>query len=451
MPEQPSKSEKTSNLEIQQQGLGNKIAESKNKQNATAKGLITLGKSMNFNKQQFLDMGLTEEDLAEEFPDESAQEEKPITPSVGPALEEPSEHTGAQQIEAAIPIEKQAPEADLNPKDPQVLENPFQTKETNSNREEKQQQLALLLEDQERLEQGLENLRLAKESLNQELIESLKFEAAQSQTAETPIENNTPSQPIGDFDIENASQDDLRKEYWRLDEIKDSIPSWKLWKYAKMYKLDKKQKEIRQKIEDVERQELSARDKTPEERIRLLSKHINKLTTEKSKLGFLHGNKKEDLEDEILTLQDDKKSMEEILVDREKKPFWYYAAEKITDPNIVSCVKNRDGTAYDLRWLDSDRGGYERRTHGQFINNDEAIFEFNALGFALVLKNIAEVRGENGIEIYSPKTIYKLLGPDGKIIADDMHGYDDADSVYTKTVDQYRARVEEEFKQKNIT
>ena len=84
---------------------------------------------------------------------------------------------------------------------------------------------------------------------------------------------------------------------------------------------------------------------------------------------------------------------------------------------------------------------------------DEGFFEFNIFGFTKVLKNVNEMRveedGKKFIASYSPEAIYKIVGPDGTIVADAIEGYVEATRVYNEATEKYKKQVEEEWDKLN--
>lgn len=136
------------------------------------------------------------------------------------------------------------------------------------------------------------------------------------------------------------------------------------------------------------------------------------------------------------------KTKEEIIEDRKMKPFLYYAAEKA--PNIEQALKRSDIDGIDLRWSGPDNF-YGTGNYLQFTGENEGFFDFSILGFTKVIKNVSELREEGGINVRSPKAIYKIVGPDGTIIADNIKGYDEATRIFVDATEEHKIKVENEY------
>lgn len=130
-------------------------------------------------------------------------------------------------------------------------------------------------------------------------------------------------------------------------------------------------------------------------------------------------------------------------------PFVYKAYDKI-DPSVrfydrdFTFVKDYNGNEIDPRnTLDW------KRIYLRSINKTEGFFESNFLGFYKILKNADEIRrtndaGEKYIDSDSPEAIYKVLGPDGSTLIDDV-GYAEASEKYNEEVNKYKEKLEKEL------
>jgi hypothetical protein len=140
------------------------------------------------------------------------------------------------------------------------------------------------------------------------------------------------------------------------------------------------------------------------------------------------------------------KIREEINLDKQAKPFLYYAAEKISNP-IFERFKNSETSMLDFRWVSA---GTESRAYQlfQYTTEDETegYFNINMLGFVEIIKNVNDIRdNERRINVGSPEARFKILGPDGTIIEDDIEGYQEADKKYADAIEEYKKRLEAEF------
>ncbi len=161
-------------------------------------------------------------------------------------------------------------------------------------------------------------------------------------------------------------------------------------------------------------------------------------------------NKKEDFKNEH----------SEIEKDRENKPFIYYAFSKINkDKN--KAVFSRFITTFgndvypDLRIC--ELGEFDHKKHfydsvfkWKFLvvtNKDpmEGFFFASISGFSMVIKNVKEVTRDDGINETSEKIIYKIVGPDGEIVQDDIQGYDKAREIFEEKRALNKIDIEKEF------
>lgn len=136
---------------------------------------------------------------------------------------------------------------------------------------------------------------------------------------------------------------------------------------------------------------------------------------------------------------------EEIKKDKENKPFKYFIAEKIENPFLKEKIKNRETGLIDLRDFGNQYENELKYTYLQITNEGEGFFKFNLFGFVMIIKNVEELRSEEGIESNSPKAVYKIIGPKGEIISDDIKGYEEASKIYTEETLKYEKEIREKF------
>jgi hypothetical protein len=144
----------------------------------------------------------------------------------------------------------------------------------------------------------------------------------------------------------------------------------------------------------------------------------------------------------------------EIKLDEKHRPFIYFVAKKSQNPGL-KFKKVADTT--DLRWatwMTPEGNDFEAQRKTLTVTGvDEGFFEFNIFGFTKVLKNVNEMRveedGKKFIASYSPEAIYKIVGPDGTIVADDIEGYVEATRAYNEATEKYKKQVEEEWDKLN--
>jgi len=164
--------------------------------------------------------------------------------------------------------------------------------------------------------------------------------------------------------------------------------------------------------------------------------------------------KKKEIERRIEEDKEKRKDELELKIneDRANKPFLYFAFEKSNNPTLLHYMKNWEFKLLDLSSFDKDSVFYSydnlKKTYGNVEN--EGFFEFNTFGFIMSIKNVSEVTNEDrSISNKSEKAIYRIIGPDGKVFADDVKGYTAAESIYKEETEKYKKQVEEEFKNLN--
>jgi len=146
-----------------------------------------------------------------------------------------------------------------------------------------------------------------------------------------------------------------------------------------------------------------------------------------------------------------KKKLEEIKeinLDRKEKPFLYYAFEKSANPILLDKNKGEKSELLDLRKTNKE---WVELTYDflQKTGKNEGFFEFNIYGFIKIIKNVDQISDKDGINDYSENAIYKIMGPNGEIIADDIKGYNEADRIYTEKTEEYKKKLEKQFLEEN--
>jgi hypothetical protein len=149
---------------------------------------------------------------------------------------------------------------------------------------------------------------------------------------------------------------------------------------------------------------------------------------------------------QTLTEQRDRFTKNAIDSDRKARPFLYFQTGKIRNPYVLRLLKRFNG-GYDLRELgkysnteDIDGKFKEIKLNYLFKNNaGEGFHEYNSLGFTKII---------TGGEDKSEDASYKIMSPDGKIIADNIKGYQEATRVYNQARQEYLEKLEKEFNKK---
>ena len=157
---------------------------------------------------------------------------------------------------------------------------------------------------------------------------------------------------------------------------------------------------------------------------------------------------KEVYESDLKELSEKLKTAKEILADRKEKEFLYYALEKSANPILLERLKNINNSLLDLRKIEKDRDIIDF-TYLQTTGVNEGFFTFNRFGFVQIMKNVSEITHEvDGKKItssYSEDAIYKILGPNGEIIADDIQGYAKATEIFSQKSGEYEEKIKKEF------
>lgn len=286
---------------------------------------------------------------------------------------------------------------------------------------EKEKQLALLIENQKKLQAQFEELRALMEALDQEL-EDAEDEETTGETEEPPAET-------ADEEQEEASP------VAETTNTPEPIPA--------------------AAQEEKPTEPLTPEKNTPESEVKLqnkissLSTEIKNLRLEFSKLAGYQFGKRKTTKDAIELGVLKRDALMKIQNDRTIKPFWYFAAEKITNPYVTQFLKDELGQdEYDLTWTGntSDMPGFANRKKLVATGADEGFYNFNILGFTQVIKNVKEITPAKGITPKdSPSAIYKIVGPDGTIVADQIIGTEAATLVYKQAVSEYKSKLEQEF------
>ena len=149
-------------------------------------------------------------------------------------------------------------------------------------------------------------------------------------------------------------------------------------------------------------------------------------------------------------LEEIKEEIKEIDLDKKEKPFLYYAFEKSANPILLDKNKDKKSGLLDLRKINKEwveiTCNFLKET-----GKNEGFFEFNIYGFIKIIKNVNEIQGDEGkgINSYSENAIYKIVGPNGEIIADDIKGYNETDRIYTEKTEEYKKKLEKQFLEEN--
>lgn len=149
------------------------------------------------------------------------------------------------------------------------------------------------------------------------------------------------------------------------------------------------------------------------------------------------------LQSKLNSLQKKIEVIKEINLDRQEKPFLYYSIEKSNNPLILTDNTNVYGLL-DLRLIKNDWRNMQRRYLKETAEN-EGYFQYDQFGFVKIIKNVNEVRNDKGIDSSSEKAIYKIIGPNGEIIADDIIGYSKEEEIYNQKTSEYEEKIKKEY------
>jgi hypothetical protein len=151
--------------------------------------------------------------------------------------------------------------------------------------------------------------------------------------------------------------------------------------------------------------------------------------------------KEKEEEEERIAVEKEKA---EITKDRAEKPFLYYAVENSNNSYILNAYAKKSFT--DLRTIEGDSAMGRSYQFLKKINENEGYFDINLYGFVKVIKNVPEIKTTEGkIGIYANNAMYKILGPNNEIVADDIQGHEEADKIYYKKITEYKAKLLEQF------
>ena len=161
-------------------------------------------------------------------------------------------------------------------------------------------------------------------------------------------------------------------------------------------------------------------------------------------------NKKIKLLEETKTAESKEyENREEIKRDRKERPLLYFAAKKNSNPYIYAGFMGENA---DMRLvvLPADDKHYGRKYESlQKTGENEGYFFFNFWGFVMIIKNVKEIEGKDGIRIYSDQAIYKIVGPNGEIVADDVQSYNKAKKIYDEAIEGYQTEQVALFEKQN--
>ena len=158
--------------------------------------------------------------------------------------------------------------------------------------------------------------------------------------------------------------------------------------------------------------------------------------------------------------------MKKIEADRKTRPLLYYAASKITNPTFYTTMKGKDAdlTSKETQGLDIDQNHVALwfnlsdkadRRPGLGLGQNEGIIRFNLLGFSIVVKNAEKVLGDDGETINQKLLdsvgVFKIIGPDGTILEDNVKGYSEANSACDKYIEPYKKQIIDEYHAQSTT
>jgi hypothetical protein len=153
--------------------------------------------------------------------------------------------------------------------------------------------------------------------------------------------------------------------------------------------------------------------------------------------------KKGKRKDVLENLENKHKEIKEILLDIKEKPFLYYAVYKSDNSLFLSRMRGKYSKLIDLRKIKKEWISMEYESI-QKTSLNEGFYDYNMYGFVKVIKNVKESTGGDG-SIQIRNAIYKIIGPTGEIIADDIQGEEAADKIYNEKTEEYKKKLEEEY------
>jgi hypothetical protein len=72
-------------------------------------------------------------------------------------------------------------------------------------------------------------------------------------------------------------------------------------------------------------------------------------------------------------------------------------------------------------------------------------FEFHLYWFYMIIKNVNDIKTKDGIDTFSDSAIYEIVWPKWDIIADDIKWYIGAYGIYSKEIEEYDKKLEDEL------
>lgn len=349
-----------------------------------------------------------------------------------------------------IPTEKENKEEKTNQKDKEKTEKILEQLMLNADNRKKIQeklnslieQRNILIKQQEQEDNKIGNLTPENPEKKEDSIENIEdvingFEL-ELENKKVEIENiNTSLYKISEK-INNTQK--LVDENHNLhSEINKKISEKKVIKFWKLSEKKEKGKEIK---------ELIQKEKESDNLTKENKKILKKLWEEKENLS-INLTKKETEKIEIENQYEIEKFKNEISLDKKKQPFKYYLFEKITNKELSDKFKDKETGLFNLLKIENENSPYREFLSLQTTGKNEGYFEFTVSGFIMIIKNIEELKTEKGITDKSENAIYKILGPDGSIIKDNIKGYNEASVLYKEKSVEYEKRTKEEFNNLN--
>jgi len=183
-----------------------------------------------------------------------------------------------------------------------------------------------------------------------------------------------------------------------------------------------------------------------------LGEEIGKTEKYIKALGWRNSKEKREQNDKLEKLIEKYTETEKIFQDRNKNPFIYYAIEKSANPILLEKYTNQYAQLLDLKALNknSEEIGFR---HIEEIKNGEGLLKCNIFGFVLIIKerekflrNELGYRNEPNHSIFTdPEAIFKIVGPNGEIIKDNINGYTEANEIYVERTKNYKEKLINEY------
>jgi hypothetical protein len=176
-------------------------------------------------------------------------------------------------------------------------------------------------------------------------------------------------------------------------------------------------------------------------------------TKEKEELDQEIAELKKLIREEEERIEGEEKEKAELIqaieADRKSQPwkeFDYLVAEKILPANpLYQVIRNNNFNLLDLRSKDTpDRVLGREFKHGTPKALKESIF-----GFLIVEMDAREIPDteQGGMKTDFDNSIYRIIGPDGTILADEVNGYSAANHIFNTAQWKYEDELAEEFSQ----